>query len=139
MLLDYNETRRLLKGTPLQSLTNQQLKDAFVGEYPMMFSDKQVSRLWDKAMDSDKVQLERIKAVEAQNYLQHFKNQSIKSGKIDTANQIEKIERTINNLLQNVALVQLLSTMQLHQDMEIQRYEIELRRLKQIESNALES
>lgn len=46
MILDYEETTRLLKGTPLESLTDEQLKDAFIGEFPITHGSNQFARRW---------------------------------------------------------------------------------------------
>lgn len=132
MLLDYSETRRLLKGTPLEGLTNKQLKDAFIGEYPAMFSDKQLKRIWNKAMRGEKYEIEKLRSLEALSYLDHFKQQSIKAKKPETVDMVENIQETINRLLEYVAITQLLSNIQIHQDAELLKYELEQRRLKHV-------
>jgi hypothetical protein len=139
MLLDYEETRMLLQGTPLQGLTDTQLKDAFIGTYPISFSDKQFKRILDKAMSADKYQMARLKSQETKSLLSYYKQEAIKKNSQITIQRFETIEDCFNDLLSYVAIAETLARLQLHQDKTIIKYEIEIRDLKNKINNLLDS
>lgn len=49
-MLRFREIQKLLKGTKLEGLTENQLKEAMVGEYPISHGSKEFSRIWHDVM-----------------------------------------------------------------------------------------
>lgn len=49
-MLQFKEIQKLLSGTKLEGLTEQQLKEAMIGEYPISHGSKEFSRIWHNVM-----------------------------------------------------------------------------------------
>jgi len=131
MILDYDKLRYLLKDTPLQGLSDEQLYNVAIGEYPIMFGSKQFDRIWWTVIGSDKYQTELLRVQEAKDYLSSFRTKSIKNKNTEVVDQLDTIESTINRMLEILATNEILSTMQLSQERELVSYEIKLRELRE--------
>ena len=137
MILDYKETRTLLKGTPLDGLTNQQLKEVFVGEYPLLYGSKQLERIWDKVTKEEIYELKELRVIEAEMILSHFKTLSLSKGSNDTAEQLSDVISLLNSLRIDYRAICTQAEIIKHQEKEILRYERKLReqqeRIKRLE------
>ena len=137
MILDYEETRRLLKGTPLEAITDEQLKDIFIGEYPLLFGSKQLERIWDKCVRDETYQIKELRLIEAETILSHFKTLSLSKGSNDTLNKLELVISLLNSFRKDFQTICTQAGIIKHQEKEILRYEIKLReqqeRIKRLE------
>lgn len=51
-MLRYNEIRSLLKDTKLAGLTDEQIKSAMIGEFPVSHGSQEIKRLWENTIES---------------------------------------------------------------------------------------
>ena len=127
MILDYEETRRLLKGTPLEVITDDQLKDIFIGEYPLLFGSKQLERIWDRCVRDERYEVKELRLIEAETILSHFKTLSISKGSNDTSNKLESVISLLNSFRKDFRTICTQAEIIKHQEKEILRYEIKAR------------
>jgi len=128
--LDYNKIRLGLSGTPLGSLTDKQLKDAIIGEYPLLYSDKMLKRLWHKVCGLQEIEISRIKAIEIESILSGLETRSLEKRRFDIADSLKAIRLHLNTLHNQVSISKAQAEIILNQESELLRYEIETRDLK---------
>lgn len=134
MILDYKELRQLFKGTPLESISDQKLNDVMVGEYPLMFSDKQLRRIWDRCISDNEGKLKEVKIKNAIIILSEFNALSISKGRLDTSEALEAVISLLNSIRFDYVTISTQSEIIKHQEREILRYEKKIReQAKQIE------
>lgn len=90
-MLKFKDIHKLLEGTKLSGLTNNQLQEAMVGEYPISHGSKELGRLWAEVMwESDENW--RLKFLEVDLLLDAMLNKIYES-KLSADKKKEQIER----------------------------------------------
>lgn len=130
MIVEYKALLKILDGTPLASLTKQQLQDAIIGEYPFIHSEKTLSNLWNRICGSEEIEITNLNLIQVESILSDFETLSLSKGNQATADKIRFVRAQLNALkVQNViskAQAQIIRD----QELVILDYELKLRELK---------
>lgn len=130
MIVEYKALLKILDGTPLASLTKQQLQDAIIGEYPFIHSEKTLSNLWNRICGSEEIEITNLNLIQVESILSDFETLSLSKGNQATADKIRFVRTQLNALkVQNViskAQAQIIRD----QELVILDYELKLRELK---------
>lgn len=91
MILNHELILRLLKGTPLESLTEEQLDNAFVGEYPIIYGSNQLARKWERISQTERIKFD-LKAMPFEELLDSWRFKILSKGKDHIEENSEKLE-----------------------------------------------
>ena len=130
MRIKYNKFRDALSGTPLESLTDNQIKEAIIGEYPLSLSSKHLHHLWRIALSEQSVEIEKLKRTELDMLLQAMSAKTLRLGNKEQHEKVEDIRKYLRKSVQNKAVLELQANIIRTQEEDILRYEIKSRELK---------
>lgn len=130
MKLKYSNIRTILSGTPLASLTDDQLKEHLIGEYPLIYSSKMLKKLWEEICLSDNILLKQVRVELSISILSEFKTLSIAKGRLDTSEQLESVINDLRGIIEKDKMLLAQSKVIRDQELAILQYEIKIRDLQ---------
>lgn len=129
MKLDHVKVRDLLKGTPMESLSNSQINNAIIGSYPLTISSKSMKSLWEACVSSKSYELEYLRWLEIDSLLSAMTMKTLKAKNFEQHEMIEKIRRYAKKNLDSKLVLKSQEKIIRSQEEELLRYEIEVRQL----------
>lgn len=140
-MLQFKEIQKLLKDTKLADLTEKQLQDAIIGEYPISHGSSEFRRLWGRVMDKsgDKwlLDLVRIELLLDEMFMKIYSSKASKEKKREQSDKIDAIHNFIKEGIEMrkdreylQAIVNDCQSLIADYEIKLRRKDIEIRLLK---------
>ena len=131
MKTDLRKFRELLTGTPMEGLSNSQINEVIIGEYPLTISSKHLKAIWDSVISDDGIDIENLKFIEIDSLLEAMALKTMKNSNLEQYEKIETIRRYLKKSVSRLAVINTQSVIIKQQEEDLLRYEIEVRQLRE--------
>lgn len=130
MKVDVDKFRKLLKGTPMESLTDKQINNVIIGEYPLTLSSSHIKALWDNALSKESVEMEHLRWVYIDSLLESMTFNALKARDNKLYEAIEQTRKYAKKVWEHKGVISFQADIIRQQEKDLFKYELEIRKLK---------
>ena len=116
----------------MESLTDKQINNVIIGEYPLTLSSNHIHELWDNALSKESVEMEYLRWIYIDSLLESMTFNALKNRDTKSYDTIEQVRKYTKKVWEYKRTISLQADIIIQQEKDLLKYEIDIRKLKGI-------
>jgi len=112
----------------MESITNKQINNVLIGEYPLTISSQHLKAIWDACVGNSDVWY--LKYIKIEAYLSAMATKALKAKANEQYDRVDEIRQFLKGMVRDKAIIDAQSEIIRTQELDLLRYEVENRKLK---------